>query len=297
MIIISVGGGLGNQMFEYAFYYKVRKQYPDTEVKLDLFNTLGYSHNGYEIEKIFGLKAEECTLKELKRVSDICPAQARFYKWRKFAEKVRHKFFGVKSSCIMQKDATLYEDKFFKLDVSKSYYLFGIFANYRFFNDIAEEIQDIYSFPMIADERNKLWESRINSTESVGIHIRRGDYIEWGIDLAPDTFYREAMSIIEGKLLNREIHYFVFTDDPDYVKERFGDVANLQVIEGNEGIQSYIDMQLMSLCKHNIIANSTFSFWGAFLNKNADKIVVAPNLPYTGCKCPFVCEDWITIEV
>lgn len=296
MIIISVGGGLGNQMFEYAFYYKVKKLYPETEVKLDIFNTLGHSHNGYEIDKIFGLKAEECTVEELGKVSDICPAQKNFYKWHKFLEKVRHKIFGVKSSCVMQKDATVFEDKFFKLDASKSYYFFGVFANYKFFNDIAEEIRNIYCFPEIEDECNKFWESRINNTESVGIHIRRGDYIEWGIDLVPDTFYREAMSIIEEKLPGKEIHYYVFTDDPGYVKNKFSDVVNLQVIEGNEGTKSYVDMQLMSLCKHNIIANSTFSFWGAFLNRNERKIVIAPNMPYNGCEKPFTCDEWITIN-
>lgn len=297
MIIISIGGGLGNQMFEYAFYYKVKQLYPETIIKLDFFNTLGYSHNGYEIERIFGLKSQECTLEELKQVSDICPVQKRFYKWCKFLEKIRHKIFGIKASCIVQQDATMFEDKFYKIDIEKSYYFFGIFANYLFFNDIAEEIRNIYRFPMIVDERNKLWECTIKNTESVGIHIRRGDYIEWGIDLVPISFYREAMSIIEKKVLGKAIHYFVFTDDVDYVKSELCNVPNLQIVEGNEGTQSYIDMQLMSLCKHNIIANSTFSFWGAFLNRNASKIVIAPNLPYTGCKHPFICDDWIVIDV
>lgn len=297
MIIISIGGGLGNQMFEYAFYSKIRHVYPETEIKLDIMNTFGYAHNGYEIEKVFGLQAEACTLEELKKVSDVYPVNAPFYKWHKFFEKVRHKFLGAKSSCIMQNDPTRYEDKFFKLDISKSYFFYGVFANYNFFSDIAEEIRNMYCFPAIMDERNKSWESIINNTESVGIHIRRGDYIDWGINLVPDTFYREAMSIIEKKLLDREIVYFVFTDDPDYVKDKFSDIANLHVIEGNEGARSYIDMQLMSFCKHNITANSTFSFWGAFLNKNLEKIVVAPNLPYTGCQYPFICNDWITIEI
>ena len=297
MIIISVGGGLGNQMFEYAFYYKIKKVYQSVDVKLDFFNTLGYSHNGYELERIFKVEAAECSLKELKRVSDVCMANTPFYDLRKFLKRIKHKLLGVKSSCIMQSDATAYESKFFDLDASKDYFFYGIFANYKFFEDIKDEILNIYQFPNIEDACNMQWKEKIINCESVGIHIRRGDYIEWGIDLVPDKFYRNAMKIIEEKISNKEVYYFVFTDDAEYVKKHFADVSNMQIVEGNTEINSYIDMQLMSLCKHNIIANSTFSFWGAFLNENPNKLVIAPDLPYTGCKYPFVCEEWITIQV
>ena len=131
----------------------------------------------------------------------------------------------------------------------------------------------------------------------MSIHVRRGDYLEWGIDLVPDVFYRNAMKFIQEKKRNAELHFFVFTDDAEYVRENYYDIKNLYVVEGNTGKESYRDMQLMSLCKHNIIANSTFSFWGAYLNRNMSKIVIAPNLPYTGCKIPFACDDWVVMDV
>lgn len=293
MIIVSIGGGLGNQMFEYAFYRKLKHLYPKAEVKLDIMHTFGEAHNGYELESVFGLQAEECTLEELKKVSDIYPADSSFYKVHHFCERIRHRLCGYKPSCIVQKDWTMYEDKFFHLDMSKSYFFYGVFANHKFFSDIDDIILEMYQFPQIMDDSNKRWENEINASEAVGIHIRRGDYVTWGVELVPEKFYREAMHFVQEKISNRELKYFVFTDDPLYVKETYSDIANLQVVEGNTGRNSYIDMQLMSLCKHNIIANSTFGFWGAYLNRNTAKIIVAPNMPYTGCQNPFVCDGWI----
>lgn len=295
MIIISIGGGLGNQMFEYAFYCMFRHLYPDAEVKLDIMHTFGDDHNGYELERIFGVHAEECTLEELKQVSDVYPVNAPFYQLYHFFERIRHRLLGYKPSCIVQNDFTVYEDKFFHLDMSKSYYLYGVFANYKFFSEIEDIIRKVYQFPPIEDASNRRWEDKISGSESVGIHIRHGDYVSWGVELVPEKFYRKAISLLGELIPDKELKYFIFTDDPVYAKETFRDVANLWVIEGNVGKNSYIDMQLMSLCKHNIIANSTFSFWGAYLNRNSQKIVIVPNKPYTGCKNIFACAGWIRI--
>ena len=293
MIIISVGGGLGNQMFEYAFYCMFKYLYPDVEVKLDIMHTIGDNHNGYELERIFGVKAEECTKEELRKLSDIYPVDEPHYKYHHFWERIRFRLIGHKSSCIVQQDFTVYEDSFFHLDMSKSYYLYGVFANYQYLSDIDDMIRMIFQFPQIKDASNQYWEKEIGNSESVGIHIRHGDYVAWGVELVPEKFYRKAIDYIRDCVPNKELKYFVFTDDPIYAKETYGDIAGLQVIEGNSGRDSYIDMQLMSLCKHNIIANSTFGFWSAYLNQNISKIVVVPDMPYTGCKNPFACAEWI----
>ena len=89
--------------------------------------------------------------------------------------------------------------------------------------------------------------------------------------------------------------FFVFTDDIEYAEKLFYDTSKFIIVKGNSGRNSYRDMQLMSLCRHNITANSTFSFWGAYLNRNNDKIVVAPDIPFSGTKNPFICDDWIRI--
>lgn len=293
MVIVSIGGGLGNQMFQYAFCCMVKHVYPDVKIKLDIMHTLSDDHNGYELKRIFGIEEEECTLEELRQVSDIYPANAPYYKFHHFIERIRNRLLGHRKSCIAQRDFTVYEDKFFHLDMSEPYYFFGVFANYHFFEKIEDKIRTVYQFPQIEDDANIRWEKEINSCESVGIHIRHGDYVAWGIELVSEDFYRRAISYIQKRVLNEKLKFFVFTDDPMYAKETYSDIDNLCVVEGNIGENSYIDMQLMSLCKHNIIANSTFSFWGAYLNANPSKIIVAPDMPCTERRKPFVCDGWI----
>lgn len=293
MVIISIGGGLGNQMFQYAFCCMVKHVYPDVEIKLDIMHTLSDDHNGYELKRVFGIEEEECTLEELRQVSDVYPVNGPHYKFYHFMERIRNRLLGHRKSCIAQRDFTVYEDRFFHLDMSQSYYFYGVFANFQFFDKIKDKIRMIYQFPQITDESNIRWEKEISNSESVGIHIRHGDYVAWGIELVPEKFYRKAIAYIREHILDRELKYFVFTDDPVYAKETYSDMDNLYVVEGNIGKNSYIDMQLMSLCKHNITANSTFSFWGAYLNSNPCKIVVAPDMPCTGWRKPFACEEWV----
>lgn len=293
MIIVSIGGGLGNQMFEYAFYEMLKHKYPQQIIKLDIMHTYGKAHNGYEIENIFQLKADDCDLKELIQLTDYYPLDAPHYKLWNILFKIRRKIFGYKKSCIRLSNGTEFESKFFELDNENSYFCLGVFANYNYFSEIEEHIKNIYSFPEISDCSNLRYKEMIEKSTSVGMHIRRGDYLEWGVELASEQYYRQAIGYIQSKV--GECNFFVFTDDKDYVQQRYNDIENLTIVEGNVAENSFRDMQLMSLCKHNIIANSTFSFWGAFLNKNNEKIVIAPNLPFTGCKNLFACDDWIII--
>lgn len=292
-VIISVGGGLGNQMFEYAFYLMMKEKYPDMNIKLDIMHTFGFAHNGYEIEKIFGLQAEECSLDEIMMLSDIYPIDGRNYRFFSTIYKIRRVILGKKKSFIQLKDSSVYEKKLFELDSDNSYYILGVFANYKYFSGISQKIRKLYTFPEI-DQKNLHWKELIENTDSVSVHIRRGDYVDWGIEVITEDFYYKAIAKIR-EMVSEECSFYFFTDAPDYVKKTYKCIDNLKIIEGNFKENSFRDMQLMSLCKHNIIANSTFSFWGAYLNKNPDKIVIAPNVPFTGCKELFVCDDWIVI--
>jgi hypothetical protein len=119
----------------------------------------------------------------------------------------------------------------------------------------------------------------ISRSNSIGLHIRRGDYInnkktrdsfgECSLD-----YYKKAVAKISETV--KDPHFYVFTNDPDFVKNlKLGNTTTF--ITHNTGEKSYEDMRLMSLCKHNIIANSSFSWWGAWLNENPDKIVICPS--------------------
>ena len=108
--------------------------------------------------------------------------------------------------------------------------------------------------------------------------------------------YLTKAIIIQLQYINERVagaKFFVFSDDKEGAKATIGGQIDYVFIDGNTGRNAYIDMNLMSMCKHNIIANSTFSFWGAFLNRNLSKIVVYPLQPIKGCKYPYMDNDWV----
>lgn len=125
--------------------------------------------------------------------------------------------------------------------------------------------------------------------------MRRGDYITLGITQVPEDYYKKGIQIMESKVGSDNIQYFIFSDDIEYAKMYFSNLKNAEYVSGNRKEDSYRDMQLMSLCKHNIIANSTFSYWGAFLNRNVEKVVIAPRIAAKAYHKPFACEGWILI--
>lgn len=292
MIIISMGAGLGNQMFEYSFYEALCRQYPNTEIKVDTKYAFPRAHNGIELFNIFNIKPKEASLEEIKKLVGLYPLKGDGYKINRVASKIANVLKLYPKSLLLQKDFTEYYQEFFNLDITKNYYIYGPFANSQYFKNMETEIKNLYIFPEIVDDKNKVYAMNIKNTESVSLHVRRGDYIKEGIQLISHGFYMQAINIIK-ETINKP-HFYIFTDDIEYCKKEFiGD--DFTFIEGNNGINSFRDMQLMSLCKHNIIANSSFSFWGAFLNNNSGKTVIAPNVPFTGCKFPFTCDDWVMI--
>ena len=290
MIIISMGGGLGNQMFEYAFAFSMGKKYPETEIKFDIKYGFPRSHNGIEIFNIFGIIPQIASYDEIKKLTGRFPLYGEKIKLSIYDRMVRKLHFYPRSLWI-QRDYTQYYDIVNNLDSSKSYYMYGPFANYRYFRDYGDEIVRRYHFPEVSGS-NKKYENEIKKSNSVSIHIRRGDYVKEGIQLAGDDYYNKAISIINKKIDNPK--FFVFSDEIEYSRKLLKDYECV-FVEGNTKSNSFIDMQLMSMCKHNIIANSTFSFWGGYLNNNVNKIVIAPNLPFSGCSCAFTCDEWINI--
>ena len=116
---------------------------------------------------------------------------------------------------------------------------------------------------------------RMGKCNSVGIHIRRGDYVGGSMDLLTREYYLNVMRYMTERV--DDPVFFFFSDDPDHVRNEYGNIpCRFEIIDGNKGKDSYFDMQLMSECRHNIICNSSFSLWGAVLNRHKDKIVIRP---------------------
>lgn len=292
MIIISLGAGLGNQMFEFSFYEHLRRRFPNQSIKLDSNYAFPIAHNGIEIFDIFGISADIATKNEVLKLTKGIGLRGGNCGTSLF-KKIRRKIGWYPNTMRIQKDFTEFYPEFFDIGIDADIYFYGPFANYKYFKEIGDDIKNIFKFPVIKDERNLEYQSQIMYKNSVSIHVRRGDYESEGVQLTSLSFYNQAIKYIENKIENAV--FFVFSDDLAYARELFGNANKFVYIKGNKGKHSYIDMQLMSLCKHNITANSTFSFWGAFLNDNKSKIVIAPNLPFTGTKYPFACDDWIMI--
>ena len=141
-----------------------------------------------------------------------------------------------------------------------------------------DKIKD-FTFQSPFSEKSRLISEEIKQLNSVSIHVRRTDYIS-NIPAnnyhgtCNETYYIEAMKIIGKKISNP--HFYIFSDEPEWFKANIKTNFQVTFVEHNKNEKSFEDMYLMSLCKHNIIANSSFSWWGAWLNSNENKQVIAP---------------------
>lgn len=166
------------------------------------------------------------------------------------------------------------------LDAPDNSFVKGNFQSEKYFESIESVIRDEFKFTKQLDLENLKWKNEILNSNSVSIHIRRGDYISLKQNAnkfaqIPLSYYQSAITYISQNLPSSV--FFVFSDDIKWVKENLISDAPLHFIENNNTPQtSHFDMQLMSLCKHNIICNSTFSWWSAWLNNNPQKMVIAP---------------------
>lgn len=260
MIIIHVMGGLGNQMFQYSLCQKLL--HLGKEVKLDLGSYGVYQqHNGFEIDKIFNTRVPTMSASDIERF---------------------RVGYGVKMNGVIVRDF-IHEKHLFKADKEMfdldEGYLYGYWASEKYFNDIEEVIKREFTFKNQLDYINRLVKKDMENTNSVALHIRRGDYLigqnnDLYINLYNIGYYDKAIEYIKNKIDRPK--FFIFSNDPQWVKENLKIDGDVEYIQHNSGVDSYKDMELMSSCKHNIVANSSFSWWAAWLNGNKDKIVVTP---------------------
>ena len=180
-----------------------------------------------------------------------------------------------------------------------SVYYDGYWQNEGNFKQIREKILQSFTFPEILDEKNIQLTNRLKNSKAVSCHVRRGDYLkEPEMCVCTPQYYVRAITEMNQRV-NPDL-YVVFSDDIPWCRENLmGLIGNREVVfvDWNRKENSFRDMQLMSLCKHNIIANSSFSWWGAWLNQNESKVVIAPsvwmNKPIVNDP---ICENWIRIN-
>lgn len=263
MKIIRFLGGIGNQMFQYALY-KALSQH-DPNVRADLNGYKDYSlHNGFEIEQIFDL--------ELNKISEF---KSNLYNihYRKWGFRKLRKLLKLKKAYEEERDMFIYDSKILSAEGTKYYW--GYWQNPKYFSNVTDELRKDFQFKKPLVHRNQAILDQIKESTSIALHVRRGDYVGNALlgGLCPEEYYQQSIKLILSK--TTEAKFFIFSDDIDWCRNKFKREGN-EFIYWNKGAASYIDMQLMSNCKHNIIANSSFSWWAAWLNNYPDKIVIGP---------------------
>lgn len=272
MNIIRMSGGIGNQMFQYALYLKLVSL--GREVKFDDVTEYELNNARPIMLSVFGIDYPKAEKWEVTAITDASMA---------FKDRLRRKLFGRKSR--EYQEATVNYDR--EALEKENAYLCGCFQSERYFKDIEDKVREAYRFrnvyiPKEIEEQIALYEKQIAESRSASIHIRRGDYLDasdvYG-GICTDAYYNKAIAYMLEKY--PETRFFVFTNDTFWA-EKWCEVKNAElgsgftVIKGTNEATGYIDLMLMSQCKNHIIANSSFSWWGAWLNNRPDKCVVAP---------------------
>lgn len=238
----------GSQMSQYASFYSIGKQ---TGLTPCFIKEVMYGKTyQYALSESFNHIPEIYSLQELKNNS--------FYSF----------------DIIVPHDKII-DDRVFSLPNNKNYHINGDVGLFKYFDDIKSDILNIYTFKNEIQEfcLNYLNNIKIKQNEIlISIHFRRGDYLTCSSLNLSLNYYYEASNTIQNLLPNKNIKYLIFSDGIDWVKENFK-LNNCVYVEG---LTRYQDMCLMSMCDHNIIANSSFSWWGAYLNNKQNKIVICP---------------------
>lgn len=254
MKVVRVIGGLGNQMFQYAFYLSLLKQNPDTY--LDISGFSNYKIHSFQLDKVFKLE------------------KAQYYKPNIF----RKLLFNLFSKKITLQD-TLYHENITSLP-SKDIYFDGYWNSEKYFDQVGNLVRDEFNLKHKIDKKNKDLLTILSQTNSVSIHVRRGDYLSSELNrriygnICTTNYYKKAIQCLESKIQNPQ--YYIFSNDIDWCRKNL-DIDGFYVNWNSSPEESYKDLYLMQNCKHNILANSTFSWWSGWLNQNPDKLVIVPS--------------------
>lgn len=290
MVITRLIGGLGNQMFQYAAGRSLALRH-SSEFKLDV-TALGRSESRrYELDS-YTIAASVAAPEELVAFEGVSGM------WRKCAEQLLDHVLGRSSM-------RHYREPHFHFDPGLAkqrppVLIDGYWQSERYFKDVAETIRAELTPRDPLEPANAATAAEIDRVEAVSVHVRRGDYVSNARTNAyhgtcPLDYYRRAVEYIKAR--TSKPHLFVFSDDTAWTCANLRSDLPTTYIDANPN-RGFRDMQLMSRCRHHIIANSSFSWWGAWLNPSPHKIVVAPRRWFAGSAndtCDLLPADWVRL--
>lgn len=280
MFIVAIIGGLASQINNYAYLLALKKHFPDREIKAVDMCTC---HNGYVLDSVFGIELDMVERKVAQRLAEFhIGPEGLFTKMCNAVHRIRGWFYKRGRQIDMRDFTPEYEAYLRSLDPRKDYLIIGNVTP-KLQDEVEDELRASlqYQAPLVGD--NARLAKEMQECDSVAVHVRRGDYIAWGRELIGADYYLKAMNIVRDKV--KSPRFYVFSDDLKCAREMLGQMKDVTFVEANSGRTSEFDLRLMSLCRHNIIANSGFSLFAAWFNPNPSKIVVAPrSFETTGCE-------------
>lgn len=260
MIIVRLRGGLGNQLFQYALARKLAIE-RKTDFSFDITGYVTYPFHKYSLHP-FAILERFATEKEIQvvRKPTLLKKVLPYY----FRSSVEERHFHFDKNI---------------LKVPADVYLDGYWQSEKYFSGIEDLLLKEFQITIPPTDKNRQLAKDIQSVLAVSLHIRRGDYVSNPVSLAFHgvsslEYYQQAIQRMNH--LVEKPNYFVFSDDPVWVRANLSMPDGTVFVEHNGPEKNYEDFRLMCLCQYHIIANSTFSWWAAWMNQKSDKIVVAP---------------------
>lgn len=297
MKIVNISGGLGNQMLQYAFAVLLQKNNPGEPVYIDPQHykyVLGghthsdgnnFFHNGFEIYDVFpNASVPSAPVKEIMRVTYYIPSY-KLDRWLRRWLPKRSTEFNQQGTKVFD-----YDPEAIKPRGNCCYR--GIFGSVHFYKEIRDELLSHFQFPE-PNAQNLQIRDEMHASDSVAIHVRRGDFLKLPrfANICTLQYYNNGIQ----KILQHASSpvFYIFSNDQDWCRENITPLLQghkAVFVSNNQGKQSSWDMYLMSQCKYQIIANSTFSWWSAFLNTRAKMIMMPEKWDHTGRKID-LCDD------
>lgn len=258
MIISQLTGGMGNQMFQYSCGFAVAQRLKVPH-KYYFESFEGNTPRSFELG-CFTISSEKATTAEITKVRDVTP------------------FTLLRNSTHIYKEPHFEYDKNI-MTVSDQTELQGYWQSDKYFSPYENELKKQFLFSKPLTRRNKELLEKYAKNTLVSLHVRRGDYVSNAAahqfhGLTTLDFYKTAVSVLLKKFKN--VVFLIFSDDPQWVQDNLQDTGKCIFVTWNQGAQSYNDLHLMSKCHHHILANSSFSWWGAWLSNHSPHIVIAP---------------------
>lgn len=268
MKIVCIKGGLGNQMFQYAFALVLKKHFPEEDIFIDTSFFKGYNFRQFELERIFSLTVPKASLWHILKI--YYPLY-NFKIWRFIC-----KYLPSRKTFYKEKRMFTYFDDVFK--IKNDCYFFGSWQNEKYFRDYREEVINAFTIKIPLHDPSQQLITSIEETNSVSIHVRRGDFLLYKEykGICEVDYYQKAIDYIKSQV--QAPFFYIFSTDEEWCLDNIVPLCphSYKIVNWNHEEYSYEDMVLMSKCKHNIIAHSSFSWWAAWLNIHEDKVVVAP---------------------